>query len=34
MFLLFFFDILNYIVPKEEKLPDPKKIATIANMSK
>jgi len=29
-----FFVIFNYIVSKEGKLPDPKKIAAIANMSK
>jgi hypothetical protein len=34
MFILFFCVILNYIVSKEEKLPNPKKIAAIANMSK
>jgi len=34
MFLLCFGVILNYIVSKEGKLPNPKKFVAIANMSK
>jgi hypothetical protein len=34
MFLVFFDVILGYIVSKERKLPDPKKITSIVNMLK